>query len=197
MRNGVSTSALRKRWRAFCTSSASSTEKKPMLEVWAWGKGDAGQLGAGDDSNHKTPYRIARIEPPSNLHLAHMQGLAARIRLSQLFPALEFSIPQAEQQIHDHSAFLQHKPHAEHHTCIGPTPPPASVGLSCGLFHSALLVDGELWTWGKGEAGRLGLGSEIPKYTPSSNPHLEDVRNLGLGGLHSAAITEDGSLYTW
>ena len=54
-----------------------------------------------------------------------------------------------------------------------------------------------MWTWGKGEAGRLGLGSEVPKYGPVSNPHLENVHCLALGGLHSAATTADGKLYTW
>lgn len=149
-----------------------------MLEVWAWGKGDAGQLGAGDDSNHKNPHLIARMEPPPNLHLASMQGLAGHPPLSQLFTKLGFLT-------------------AENRTNGDSAASPATLGISCGLFHSALLVDGELWTWGKGDAGRLGLGSELPKYTPTSNPHLEDVRSVAFGGLHSAATTEDGALYTW
>eukprot|EP00250_Pteridium_aquilinum_P009461 c18682_g1_i1 orf=304-1719(-) len=202
MRKGVRTGAFRERWRAFCTSPGTVIEKKAMLEVWAWGKGNAGQLGAGDDSNHKIPHLIARIDPPSNLHLSHMQGLAACTPLSLLFPALELpTSPQkkslTEHHTHNDLTSVHVDPHAEPHVHNDTVTPPASLGVSCGLFHSALLVDGELWTWGKGEAGRLGLGSELPKYTPTSNPHLEDVRNLALGGLHSAATTEDGSLYTW
>ena len=56
-----------------------------MIEVWAWGKGDSGQLGAGDDKNHRKPHLIARIQPPPNLHLAPMQGLSAETPLSSIF----------------------------------------------------------------------------------------------------------------
>ncbi|KAI5066009.1 hypothetical protein GOP47_0018633 [Adiantum capillus-veneris] len=193
MRNGLHRGAFRWQWRSFSTSCGSET--KAMLEVWAWGKGDAGQLGAEDDRNHETPHLIARIDPPPNLHLAHMQGLSRHTPLSQLFPALDsilsYCHTDKDSVSQQDGSLLQHK------TATDSTSPPASLGISCGLFHSALLVDGELWTWGKGEAGRLGLGSEHPKYTPTSNPYLEDVQNVALGGLHSAATTKDGFLYTW
>lgn len=189
----VHRSALRRRWSLFSTSCGSA--KKAILEVWAWGKGDKGQLGAEDDRNHKTPHLIARVDPPPNLHLAHMQGLSKRTPLSQLFPPLK-SLPSSSHS-HEDSALQQDLFLPEHPERNDPASRPASLGISCGLFHSALLVDGELWTWGKGEAGRLGLGSEVPKYTPTSNPYLEDVWNVALGGLHSAATTEDGFLYTW
>ncbi|KAJ6792815.1 ultraviolet-B receptor UVR8-like [Iris pallida] len=71
------------------------------------------------------------------------------------------------------------------------------VGVSCGLFHSAALVDGRVWVWGKGDGGRLGLGDERSLFEPSPNPNLEDVRSLALGGLHSAALTRAGEALTW
>ncbi|CAK9143746.1 unnamed protein product [Ilex paraguariensis] len=71
------------------------------------------------------------------------------------------------------------------------------VGISCGLFHSALLVGGKFWIWGKGDGGRLGLGHENPVFVPTLNPHLESVRSIALGGLHSMAVNSSGQVFTW
>lgn len=72
------------------------------------------------------------------------------------------------------------------------------VGISCGLFHSGLVVDGKLWIWGKGDGGRLGFGHENPAFVPTLNPNLEsDVRSVALGGLHSVALDVVGRVFTW
>ncbi|XP_057437198.1 RCC1 domain-containing protein RUG3, mitochondrial isoform X2 [Lotus japonicus] len=71
------------------------------------------------------------------------------------------------------------------------------LGISCGLFHSSLVVDGALWVWGKGDGGRLGLGHEHPLFVPTLNPHLDDVRSVALGGLHSVALVSPGEVFTW
>lgn len=71
------------------------------------------------------------------------------------------------------------------------------VGISCGLFHSAALVDGQFWVWGKGDGGRLGLGHENSVFVPTLNPHLGGVKSLALGGLHSVALTSLGQVFSW
>ncbi|KAK9285118.1 hypothetical protein L1049_024303 [Liquidambar formosana] len=70
------------------------------------------------------------------------------------------------------------------------------VGISCGLFHSGLLVDGKLWIWGKGDGGRLGLGHENPAFVPTLNPNLDCVQSIALGGLHSVALDSLGQVFT-
>ncbi|CAN0903652.1 RCC1 domain-containing protein RUG3, mitochondrial [Linum grandiflorum] len=71
------------------------------------------------------------------------------------------------------------------------------IGISCGLFHSALLVDGKIWIWGKGDGGRLGLGHENVTFVPTLNPYLDDIRCIALGGVHSVALTSSGQIFTW
>lgn len=72
------------------------------------------------------------------------------------------------------------------------------IGISCGLFHSGLIVDGKLWIWGKGDGGRLGFGHENPAFVPTLNPYLDDpVRCIALGGVHSVALTSGCQLFTW
>lgn len=177
---------LRTHRQAFCASAQPtvvSDDGGAMLEIWAWGKGDAGQLGCGDDSNRTSPQLVGLMEVPRNLRFAPMQGLIG----GEIPGAKQCSSAKLNADGHNNETI-----NGEYRQSQFPT-----LGLACGLFHSALLVDGELWTWGKGEAGRLGLGSEEPKYTLTSNPYLPSVRSVALGGLHSAAITQDGALYTW
>lgn len=72
------------------------------------------------------------------------------------------------------------------------------IGISCGLFHSGLVVDGKLWIWGKGDGGRLGFGHENSAFVPTLNPYLDDpVRFVALGGMHSVALTSAGQLFSW
>lgn len=75
----------------------------------------------------------------------------------------------------------------------------SSLNISCGLFHSGLVVDGKLWIWGKGDGGRLGFGHENSLFVPSLNPYLGDdlVQCVALGGVHSVALTSLGKIFTW
>ncbi|CAN8252045.1 unnamed protein product [Cochlearia groenlandica] len=73
------------------------------------------------------------------------------------------------------------------------------VGITSGLFHSGLTVDGDLWIWGKGDGGRLGFGQENSVFVPNLNPLFEEnsIRCVALGGLHSVALTHKGDVFTW
>ncbi|CAI8025913.1 E3 ubiquitin-protein ligase HERC2 [Geodia barretti] len=63
----------------------------------------------------------------------------------------------------------------------------------------ALSRGGEVFSWGAGDNGRLGLGDTRSKEGPLMVDGLrgKNVVFVVAGGEHSAAITEDGALYTW
>lgn len=74
-------------------------------------------------------------------------------------------------------------------------------------LYGALKEDGTLWLWGSFEYGQLGSGQvgdgvrEMPddpdvQITPQQVP-LEHVKDFSLGMFSSAALLEDGSLWTW
>ena len=71
------------------------------------------------------------------------------------------------------------------------------VGISCGLFDSALLVEGGASVWGKGDGGRIGLSDESSAFDLCPNPNLSYLRLLALGGIHSAALTTSGDVFPW
>ena len=108
--------------------------------VYTWGRGKHGQLGHGDEDNQHTPKRV--------------EALAS--------------------------------------TCVR--------ALACGAFHTAALTsDGAVYTWGECDHGQLGHGDTDDQHTPKRVEALVSVsvRALACGGFYTAALTSDGTVYTW
>lgn len=140
------------------------------LQLLSWGRGASGQLGGGIEENRLYPTPVANL----------------------VVPRSSFSFSPTPGRLHSTPA--NPKPFLDDGK--GPVVE-VQVGVSCGLFHSSLLVDGKLWIWGKGDGGRLGFGHENPVFVPTLNPHLDSVRSVALGGLHSVALTSEGEVFTW
>ncbi|GAB1604494.1 E3 ubiquitin-protein ligase HERC2-like [Argonauta hians] len=70
---------------------------------------------------------------------------------------------------------------------------------SGGKHCLALSAEGEVYTWGEGEDGKLGHGIKIPCDRPRMIETLrgKEVIDIAAGGAHSACITANGELYTW
>ncbi|KAL0385696.1 UNVERIFIED_CONTAM: putative E3 ubiquitin-protein ligase HERC2 [Sesamum radiatum] len=77
--------------------------------------------------------------------------------------------------------------------------------VACGMRHSLVLlkgnVDHQVYGFGSGKRGQLGISREKVKSTslPQITMGLRNVRivNISANGDHSAALSADGSLYTW
>ena len=78
------------------------------------------------------------------------------------------------------------------------------VSCSLGERHSHTLActsDGVVYSWGDGYKGKLGLGDQESRERPTriDPAHFgsESVTSVTCGGIHSAAVTREGSVYTW
>lgn len=74
------------------------------------------------------------------------------------------------------------------------------VQLSLGTSHSACLTEsGAVYTWGYGGDGRLGHGDQADMLVPKRLDRLSDERIVQVvcGELHTAALTDDGRVFTW
>ena len=75
------------------------------------------------------------------------------------------------------------------------------VSVSAGLIHGSFLTDdGDVYMWGFGNSGRLGLGDEEERLVATKIEGALDEENvvaINHGNGVSFAITEDGTLYGW
>eukprot|EP01129_Flabellula_baltica_P017582 TRINITY_DN9786_c0_g1_i2.p1 TRINITY_DN9786_c0_g1~~TRINITY_DN9786_c0_g1_i2.p1 ORF type:complete len:773 (+),score=119.04 TRINITY_DN9786_c0_g1_i2:17-2335(+) len=69
--------------------------------------------------------------------------------------------------------------------------------LQCGYNHSILNSDGEVYAWGRGDYGRLGLGDTNSCDVPTRIEELSDVVIACGGAFHSLAVNKDGDIFTW
>lgn len=72
--------------------------------------------------------------------------------------------------------------------------------IACGGSHSgAIACNGEVFTWGNGQYGQLGVGSVRARRMPTKVRLLHDkgVAQLSFGEWHSMALCHDGALYAW
>jgi alpha-tubulin suppressor-like RCC1 family protein len=90
--------------------------------------------------------------------------------------------------------------------CTTLTLPPDSFGrpcelvdFACGMEHSlALTKEGQLFSWGNNSYGQLGRSttSSSPLLVSFPDPNTRVVQ-VACGAFYSAALTDDGSVYTW
>lgn len=71
--------------------------------------------------------------------------------------------------------------------------------VACGFaYTAAVTVDGQVYTWGAGENGRLGLGDERDKFSPCLvEMGRERVKQIFAGSVHTCALLETGHVYSW
>ncbi|XP_037823677.1 probable E3 ubiquitin-protein ligase HERC2 [Lucilia sericata] len=74
-----------------------------------------------------------------------------------------------------------------------------SVAAHCeGRHYLAVDSMGNAYSWGNGVGGRLGHGDTLPRELPTKIMSLErSVKSIHVGCTYSAAITYNGTLFTW
>lgn len=86
------------------------------------------------------------------------------------------------------------------------------VQVSAGLYHTLAVTDtGQLYSWGRGENGRLGHGDLLTRFRPKLIEHYEAAESnclslaehgikfkfIAAGFHHNIAISNEGILFTW
>jgi hypothetical protein len=78
----------------------------------------------------------------------------------------------------------------------------AIARVACGAAHAALVTDaGQLFVFGRGANGQLGLGDKLSRARPSLVEYFVlhgcTVARAACGSAHTAVATTGGELYTW
>ena len=186
----------------FTAISASWSHSLAVAEdgsVWAWGAGEAGQLGVGSAVDHYRPVRVSQsdVEQPA---LPRFTTVSAgwMVSLAVAEDGLVWAWGAA-QGLGVVGTGARRRP-------IQVTVPlPRFTAVSTGASHSlGLAGDGSVWAWGAGGSGRLGVGNTLTHPLPVrvdrsdlGQPALPRFTAVAAGAVNSMALAEDGSIWVW
>jgi len=167
--------------------------------VWTWGYGRFGQLGHNDQENRLVPTLVAGEA---------LGGAAAVLVAAGSGHTMALTL-EGELWVWGGGRYGQLGLGDEANRLV-----PTLVGagaafgglpvltVACGEIHTlAVTKDGALWTFGNGAIGALGHNDHNNRLVPTriEAQHFGNANIVSTagGGSHSAAVTEDGTLYTW
>lgn len=169
--------------------------------VYAWGRGDLGQLGIGPlpiiNFKTRTPATMAFVPFPVRIPgLTDVAAIAAGRRHG--LALLEDGTVRAWGE--------NRSGHVGDGTMTRRDAPVPVLGVrnavaiaaGAGDLSAALLADGTVMTWGGTDEGGLGRAPfNKPSPTPALVPGVRGVRAIAVGSSHMIALTETGSVITW
>jgi alpha-tubulin suppressor-like RCC1 family protein len=75
--------------------------------------------------------------------------------------------------------------------------PFAATAVSSGAYHTcALLTDGTVWCWGRGNDGQLGTGYADPSVTPAETRGVSAIA-ISASGISACAVLDTKAVSCW
>ena len=168
---------------------------------WSWGSGAHGVLGHGDSSDYIQPTRVKvpRDDAVSFVtcgysHAAVISGAGGLMTVGY---GADGALGLGKEGGKVDKNTLQLVRTLSNSVVV-------QVSCSLGERHSHTLAcnsDGDVYSWGDGYKGKLGHNDQEPRDIPTKiDPSVfgsEFVIGVACGGIHSAAVTREGSVFTW
>ncbi len=152
--------------------------------VWAWGRSDYGQIGAGEGEKFESPTKIEGLKGVVQIAAGDYHALFVT-EGGDLYGA---GCSEDYNQLGNGTYENANEP-----VFIMGGVARAWAGRD---ISAALLEDGTLLTWGANGAGELGLG-HTDKVEAPTEVALEGIVDLAVGKGFMAALLEDGTVFTW
>ncbi|XP_029371513.1 probable E3 ubiquitin-protein ligase HERC1 isoform X2 [Echeneis naucrates] len=168
----------------YCTFSVSADGS-----VKACGKGSYGRLGLGDSNNQSMPKKLV-LEPHRNMKKVSSSKGSDGHTLAITIEGEVFSWGDGEygKLGHGNSATQKYPKIIQ-----GPLLGKVVISVSAGYRHSAAVTnDGELYTWGEGDFGRLGHSDSQSRNVPTLVKDISGVGQVACGSSHTIAVAQDG-----
>lgn len=161
--------------------------------VCSWGRGEDGQLGHGDAEER---------------HLATIVSALDGCKIDIITSGADHTTAYSSEQQTVYSwgwGDFGRLGHGNSSDLFIPQPIKALGGMAirqiaCGDCHCmAITGEGEVHSWGRNQNGQLGLGNNEDAHVPRKVAALQGLKvmMLAAGAEHSAAVTEEGKLYSW
>ncbi|MCH9662298.1 MAG: hypothetical protein K0U66_01390 [Gammaproteobacteria bacterium] len=157
-------------------------------DLYCWGQGVYGQLGLGDDKNRNNPTRVGGSTDWLQVSGGFRFGCSLRTG-GDLFCSGRNNLGQ----IGSDDAGMANLSH------IQVDSEKTWAQISAGGTHScAINAEGQLYCWGEGALGRLGLGDDTSTRTiPTQVGSAINWVQVSAGSNHTCAINAEGQLYCW
>uniref|UniRef100_A0AAR2M095 HECT-type E3 ubiquitin transferase n=1 Tax=Pygocentrus nattereri TaxID=42514 RepID=A0AAR2M095_PYGNA len=170
----------------YCTFSVSADGS-----VRACGKGSYGRLGLGDSNNQSVPKKLV-LDPPRTMRKVSSSKGSDGHTLAVTAEGEVFSWGDGDygKLGHGNSATQKYPKLIQ-----GPLLGKVVVCVSAGYRHSAAVTnDGELYTWGEGDFGRLGHSDSHSRNVPTLVKDISGVGQAACGSSHTIAVALDGRI---
>ncbi|MFB9279033.1 invasin domain 3-containing protein [Cohnella cellulosilytica] len=170
--------------------------------AWAWGSNIYGQIGIGTETNKVTA--PVQVMSSASVALDGVQAVAGgqlhSLALTESGEVLAWGM-NTNGQLGDGTQTNRAYPVS---VIDGTGAPLSGVKLlsAKGYNSRALKTDNTLWAWGDNYRGQLGTGDynmstrALPVLGPDGHP-FGDVKDMAAGFLHTVAVKNDGTLWTW
>ena len=171
---------------------AKKKARAKLGKLYSWGSGDYGRLGHGDNLNQKLPKAVDVLRDKDVRKFA----CGARHCIALGSDGTVYSWGYGGDGQLGHGDFqIQTMP-----TVVKALQAEGVIDVSCGEKHSlALTSGGDVYSWGDGSLGQLGLGDSRKQHTPSRIMELAGkmILQCSAGSFHSACVEDTGSVYCW
>ncbi|MBW2255857.1 MAG: tandem-95 repeat protein [Deltaproteobacteria bacterium] len=174
--------------------------------LYAWGNGDKGELGDGNDTDSYVPVQVlgadgVNYDSDWEEIVAGRGYNLARKQDNSVWSWGSNSSGQLGLGTDAPSHVSRPFPVCELYDTLGTTCTTALtevVAIAAGADHSlAVKEDGTLWAWGDNEYGELGVGNESEWEVPVQVGTDTDWKAVSASYYRSAARKDDDSLWVW
>ena len=177
-------------WATVAIGVTAAAAVKTDGTLWAWGRGNYGQLGLGNTTDYSSPKQVGALTNWSKVTINEVPGMFAIKTDGTLWTWGNSTYGQL-----GHGNTTNYSSPKQ----VGALTNWATLAAgSAQRFMLAVKTDGTLWAWGRGgHSGELGLGN-LTNY--SSPKQVGALTNWSVpGGLRygSLAIKTDGTLWSW
>ncbi|KAI6658560.1 hypothetical protein LOD99_15360 [Oopsacas minuta] len=177
------------------TTRPSSGDVTGSCEVFAFGSNSSGQFGLGEGVIDKSPTAIKLPKMSDCLFVCAGQYCTLVVYSDGYYEACGKGLygRLGTGNSHNSPNMVRVEVKGVKFTCISSSR--GSDGHSL-----ALTTEGQVYSWGEGDSGRLGHGYSTTQKSPKliEGPFIgKIIKTVSVGWKHSAAITIKGELYTW
>ncbi|XP_014251481.1 E3 ubiquitin-protein ligase HERC2 isoform X1 [Cimex lectularius] len=183
-----------KKIRDIACGSSHSAAITSNGELYTWGLGEYGRLGHGDCVTQLKPKLVKALAGHHIVKVACGSRDAQTLALSSKGLVFSWGDGDFGKLGRGGSEGCDLPQNVERLNGLG------VCHIECGAqFSLALTKAGQIWTWGKGDYFRLGIGADhhVRKPTVIESLKSEKIIDVAVGALHCLAVSESGAVYSW